>query len=193
MWSLNKPAGFIIGLAFVVTFLSDVRCDSKCAEQIGWLPRNKEYRSHCDSEGAEPKWTCFATPAYNIQSTWATTPSNLIKDVDFFATDLFLIKDGDMHYFTTRDPSAEFTLEFRDKGFKVTYSQYDESKGCYKLAVEKVHQSDMELGLLNESFDTIAATFGNHPLEGEACTKWVNLEFYHRDGIGKWATVSRIT
>ncbi|SPO26411.1 uncharacterized protein UTRI_04000 [Ustilago trichophora] len=182
MRSLTNPAMLSFGLTFVATFLSGVLCDDACQRIIGWVPRNKEFRARCEVEGIDPKWPCFNSEGFDIQSVRVTTTSSSIKDVE---KELFLIKDGDMHLFTTRDPAIPFTMEY-NQGFNIAYSEYDKNTGCFKMAIEHLPWSEYEMEILDEKHNVIAGTFSVAPMEATVCTKWVNFNFYSYSGYGRF-------
>ncbi|SPO26413.1 related to Mig1 protein, induced during biotrophic phase [Ustilago trichophora] len=144
-----------------------------CETGLLLLPRNAEYKAHCEGEegtpGADPRWPCF--------TMWRGDLTNLEAAVipDGKPDDFFLVKDGAKIDFTTRDPSKPFTLKWENA--ELSYSDFDKESGCYKLTVKTSY--DIRIWVSDES---------NKERSGDTqifwtniCTKWTHIHIGSKD------------
>ncbi|TKY84805.1 hypothetical protein EX895_005885 [Sporisorium graminicola] len=90
----------------------------------------------------------------------------------------FLLKDGWKTDFTTRDPKQPFTLSW-DNDVTLSYSDYDEKSGCYKLTLSHQSEDAFRIWVSDEDgddhdLDTLHSG-ENGTTSTTLCTKWLHI------------------
>ncbi|KAJ1018926.1 hypothetical protein NDA16_004729 [Ustilago loliicola] len=178
----------LIGTAFVFAICSQkanawptpmVGGTKVCPNYTKLLPRNTEYRKHCEAEtgpdGADPKWPCFTFWNGELVDVKADTSQSGKAPDDFF-----LIKDGSKKDFTIRDPSKDFTIQWYDGSLEMRYSDYDKGNGCYKISLKHRSNEDLRIWVSAEdSKDRDVDTWKRDDTSTVICKKWAHIHVKH--------------
>ncbi|SOV04127.1 uncharacterized protein UDID_19642 [Ustilago sp. UG-2017a] len=172
----------LIGAALVLAFCAEktyagstVCEDSDCSRYAWLVPRNEDYRKHCEAEtgssGADRNWPCFTMWSGGIDHVVADTSASGKAPNDFF-----LIKDKSMTDFTTVDPTKDFNVQW-DKGtLQMSYSDFDKEKGCFKITLKQSVGSSGRIWVSAEnSKERDIDTLKYYETSKTLCTKWVHI------------------
>ncbi|SPC64317.1 related to Mig1 protein, induced during biotrophic phase [Ustilago sp. UG-2017b] len=172
----------LIGAALVLAFCAENLYsahghmqDSDCTTYSKLLPHNTEYRKRCEAEtgpdGADPKWPCFTMWRGDLDRVFANSSASGKAPGDFF-----LIKDGSKEDFTTVDPTKDFDVRWELGGVRMSYSDFDKEKGCFKITLEHLVDDNLRIWVSAEtSKERDIDTWKHERTSKTLCTKWVHI------------------
>ncbi|GAC75190.1 checkpoint kinase [Moesziomyces antarcticus T-34] len=153
-----------------------------CAPHTKLLPRNAEYRTHCDGDtptGGDPKWPCFTFWSDYLGDVVASTDDPK-ADPD---KDIFLVKNGFLEDFTIRDPTKPFSLTW-DGQATLSYKGYKKESGCYTIQLSRQRDTNLRIWVSDEDNKERKVDTLHHenPDPVEICTKWAHFHVKY-DGL----------
>uniref|UniRef100_V5EJR9 Mig1 protein n=2 Tax=Kalmanozyma brasiliensis (strain GHG001) TaxID=1365824 RepID=V5EJR9_KALBG len=170
--SISASLLLLIGLTAIRTHAwQPMGTEPGCPAYSTLLPRNAEYRKHCEGPDSDPHWPCFTLWYGDLGSVTAILPGG-----DTVPDDHFLLKDGNKIDFTTRDPKQPFTLSWLFDDVELAYDNFDAGSGCYRITLRHQSHSRRRIWVSDEhGKDRDIDTDHHGETSKTLCDKWVHV------------------
>ncbi|CDW97734.1 hypothetical protein [Sporisorium scitamineum] len=111
---------------------------------------------------------------------WSYSLANVnvtMGDSKIAPDDHFLMKDGWKTDFTVKDPTKPFTLSWAFNSVAMSYSDYDEKKGCFKIQLKHNYDNLYRIWVSDEdgSDKRDLDTLNYDQTDKTLCTKWLHI------------------